>query len=56
MSADQAKTPKAPKQDGGTVDPDNIYTDGTPETATTEPATAPGTVKPNNIYTDGTRQ
>ncbi|CAG7638796.1 hypothetical protein [Actinacidiphila bryophytorum] len=55
MSADQAKTPKAPKSDGGTVDPDNIYTEGTPETAP-ETATTSGTVKPNNIYTEGTRQ
>ncbi|WUH93090.1 hypothetical protein OG900_25210 [Streptomyces sp. NBC_00433] len=55
MSADQAKTPKPPKHDGGTADPDNIYTEGTPETAP-ETATAPGTVKPNNIYTEGTRQ
>lgn len=56
MSAEQAKTPKAPKHDGGTADPDNIYTDGTPETTTEAPTTAPGAVKPTNIYTDGTRQ
>ncbi|SHL94269.1 hypothetical protein [Actinacidiphila paucisporea] len=55
MSAEQAKTPKAPKLDGGgTADPDNIYTEGTPETAP-ETAATPGTVKPNNIYTEGTR-
>lgn len=55
MSADQSKTPKAPKQDGGTVDPDNVYTEGTPETAT-DTASATGTVKPTNVYTEGTRQ
>jgi hypothetical protein len=55
MSADQPKTPKAPTNDTGTVDPDNIYTEGTPADAATETA-APGTVKPSNVYTEGTRQ
>lgn len=56
MSAEQPKTPKAPMNDGGTTDPDNVYTEGTPETATEAPTDAPGTVKPDNVYTEGTRQ
>jgi hypothetical protein len=58
MSAEQAKTPKLPKdptQDGGTVDPDNIYNESTPEAAPETSGTG-GTVNPTNIYNESTRQ
>lgn len=54
MSADK---PKVPTAGDGTVEPDNLHAESTPETGVDAPlAPKPGTVKPNNLHAEGTKQ
>lgn len=53
MSAEQ---PKTPVTDDVTAEPDNVYTEGTPEkSATPTVGDGTGTVKPNNVHAEGTK-
>ncbi|WP_159011707.1 hypothetical protein [Streptomyces sp. NRRL F-5123] len=53
MSAEQ---PKTPVTDDVTAEPDNFYTEGTPEKSTAPTVSdGAGTVTPNNAHAEGTK-